>query len=161
MDWKRLFNPVILERGFDYHRNKKAEILNLSADEVNAVVSGSDDYEVNIYFSDGEIEDMYCNCPYASDGNNCKHMAAVLYMFENLKGHPILRDTDVESLINNTSPEHLKKFLINAMKYDSGMKERFIRFVNGENGSINIAEYKSQLKSLIKKYSYHSSFNKL
>ena len=88
-------------------------------------------------------------------------MAAVLYMFENLKDHPILRDTDVESLINNTSPEHLKKFLINAMKYDSGMKERFIRFVNGENGSINIAEYKSQLKSLIKKYSYHSSFNKL
>lgn len=53
MDWKKLFNPVILERGFDYHRNKKAEILNLSADEVNAVVSGSDDYEVNIYFSDG------------------------------------------------------------------------------------------------------------
>ena len=125
------------------------------------MVSGSDDYEVNIYFSDGEIEDMYCDCPYASDGNNCKHMAAVLYLFDDLQGYYMLHDTNIESLIDNTKPELLKKFLINAMKYDSGMKERFIRFVNGENGSINIAEYKSQLKSLIKKYSYHSSFNKL
>ena len=22
---------------------------------------------------------MYCSCPYAAGGNNCKHMAAVLY----------------------------------------------------------------------------------
>ena len=22
---------------------------------------------------------MYCSCPYALDGRNCKHMAAVLY----------------------------------------------------------------------------------
>lgn len=123
--------------------------------------SGSDDYEVNIYFSDGEIEDMYCNCPYASDGNTCKHMAAVLYLLEDLQSHSNPHYTDIESFIDGTSPEQLKKFLINAMKYDSGMKERFIRFVNGENGSINLAEYKSQLKSLIKKYSYHSSFNKL
>ena len=27
----------------------------------------------------GEITDMYCSCPYALDGRNCKHMAAVLY----------------------------------------------------------------------------------
>ena len=158
MDWKKLFNPVILERGFDYHRNKKAEILNLLADEVNAVVSGSDDYEVNIYFSDGEIEDMYCNCPYASDGNNCKHMAAVLYMFEDLQNHSKLHYNDIESLIDGISPEQLKKFLINAMRYDTGLEERFIRFIDGENGSINIAEYKSQLKSLIEQYSYNSGF---
>lgn len=48
MDWKKLFNHIIHERGYDYYRNGNAEILNLSADEVNAVVSGSDDYEVNI-----------------------------------------------------------------------------------------------------------------
>ena len=156
MDWKKIFNPVILERGFDYHQNKKAEILNLSADEVNAVVSGSDDYEVNIYFSDGGIDDMYCDCPYASDGNNCKHMAAVLYLLEDLQGHSNPHYTDIESLIAGTSPEQIKKFLINAMKYDTGLKEHFIRFIDGENGNINIAEYKSQLKSLIWQYSDNS-----
>ena len=25
------------------------------------------------------IEDMLCDCPYAEDGNYCKHMAAVLF----------------------------------------------------------------------------------
>ena len=68
MDWKKLFDPIILERGYDYYRNGNAEILSSMADEVNAVVSGSDDYEVNIYFSDGGIDDMYCDCPYASVG---------------------------------------------------------------------------------------------
>ena len=29
--------------------------------------------------SNGEVTDMYCSCPYALDGRNCKHMAAVLY----------------------------------------------------------------------------------
>lgn len=87
------------------------------ADEVNAVVSGSDDYEVSIYLSDGEIEDMYCDCPYASDGNNCKYMAAVLYLLEDLQSHSNPDYTDVESLFAGTSPEHLKKFLINAMRY--------------------------------------------
>ena len=28
--------------------------------------------------------DMYCSCPYAADGHNCKHMAAVLFKFEAL-----------------------------------------------------------------------------
>ncbi|MBR6968587.1 MAG: SWIM zinc finger family protein [Ruminococcus sp.] len=158
MDWKELFKPIILERGYDYYRNGNAEILSSTADEINAVVSGTDDYEVNIYFSDGEIEDMYCDCPYASDGNNCKHMAAVLYTLEDLKDHPVLSDTDVESLIDNTSPEQLKKFLINAMRYDSGLKERFIRFIDGENGNINIADYKSKLKSLTGQYSDNSGF---
>lgn len=87
------------------------------ADEVNAVVSGSDDYEVSIYLSDGEIEDMYCDCPYASDGNNCKYMAAVLYLLEDLQSHSNPDYTDIESLIAGTSPEHLKKILINAMRY--------------------------------------------
>ena len=127
-------------------------------DEVNAVVSGSDDYEVNIYFSDGGIDDMYCDCPYASDGNNCKHMAAVLYLLEDLQSHSNPHYTDIESLIAGISPEHLKKFLINAMRYDSGLKDCFIRFIDGENGSINIAEYKSQLKSLIGQYSDNSGF---
>jgi len=117
MDWKGLFNPVILERGYDYYRNGNAEILSSMADEVNAVVSGSDDYEVSIYLSDGEIEDMYCDCPYASDGNNCKHMAAVLYLLEDLQSYSNPHYTDIESLIAGTSPEQLKKFLINAMRY--------------------------------------------
>ena len=40
---------------------------------------GSDDYEVEISINNGEVTDLYCSCPCALDGRNCKHMAAVLY----------------------------------------------------------------------------------
>lgn len=37
---------------------------------------------------------MYCSCPYASDGNNYKHMAAVLYAWsESTDNNSIKRDT--------------------------------------------------------------------
>ena len=42
--------------------------------------------EENYYFfrvlEDGDIEDMECSCLYAYNGQNCKHMAALLYAVE-------------------------------------------------------------------------------
>ena len=35
---------------------------------------------------------MYCTCPYADDGNNCKHMAAVLYEIEEQEGSDSLAE---------------------------------------------------------------------
>lgn len=52
-----------------------------------ATVCGTDDYEVLINL-DGDreksnIKSMFCSCPYADSGANCKHMAAVLFEWEN------------------------------------------------------------------------------
>lgn len=44
-------------------------------------MAGSDVYYVVIEKENDEILHMRCNCPYAADGNYCKHMAAVLYQF--------------------------------------------------------------------------------
>ena len=46
---------------------------------------------------------MSCTCPYAADGNRCKHMAAVLYQIEDLGGFyeqdplPVDMDLDAEA----------------------------------------------------------------
>ena len=50
---------------------------------VRAKVCGSQEYEVEIHRVNGRIEQMYCDCPYAEGGENCKHMAAVLVALEN------------------------------------------------------------------------------
>ena len=50
---------------------------------------------------DGEdVIDMYCSCPYAADGRNCKHMAAVLFQFEEM-----LAGKDAEIEDNDTEEE--------------------------------------------------------
>lgn len=79
MNWKKLFAIHILERGYDYYIENAVENLDVSDDIIRADVTGSEDYEVEIFLSSGEVTDMYCSCPYALDGRNCKHMAAVLY----------------------------------------------------------------------------------
>lgn len=79
MNWKHLFESHILERGYDYYCENAVENLNISADIVSADVIGTEDYEVEISLENGEITELYCSCPYADSGRNCKHMAAVLY----------------------------------------------------------------------------------
>lgn len=79
MNWKKLFAMHILERGYDYYLENLVKNIDISEDIIRADMIGSDDYEVEISINNGEVTDLYCSCPYALDGRNCKHMAAVLY----------------------------------------------------------------------------------
>ena len=79
MKWKHLFQPHILSRGLDYYSNNQVAIEEISEVQIVATVEGSDFYDVSIELTGEKISRMYCDCPYAEDGSNCKHMAAVLY----------------------------------------------------------------------------------
>ncbi len=80
--WKDLFRTRILERGLDYYERGHVSALKKTETGYTAAVEGSEDYDVEIVFRDGEIYDMTCTCPYAEDGTYCKHMAAVLFEIE-------------------------------------------------------------------------------
>ena len=80
--WKDLFRTHILERGLNYYEEGCVVSLEQTSDGYSAVVERTEDYEVEIELRDAQVYDMYCTCPYASDGNYCKHMAAVLYEIE-------------------------------------------------------------------------------
>lgn len=82
MNWENLFAEHILERGYDYYCENAVENMAVFGDVIRADVIGTQDYEVEIFLEHGDIADMYCSCPYAADGNHCKHMAAVLYEWE-------------------------------------------------------------------------------
>ena len=152
MKWEKLFKRQILERGYEYYQKGKVEILHYSEDTLEAVVSGTEDYNVSIYSEDGEIEDMYCDCPYADDENKCKHMAAVLYALEDLPEISEHDTDDINDLINEASPELMKEFLIKSMTYNEDLKYKFIRFLKARRKEISISEYKEHLDYLIINY---------
>jgi len=77
MDWKYNFQPHILDRGYDYYCDGAVRSIQKENDVISAVVRGSEDYEVEIAIEDEQITNLYCSCPYAEDGNNCKHEAGV------------------------------------------------------------------------------------
>ncbi len=77
--WKNWFQPHILERGRTYFDEGRVSDLERTEDGCTATVGGTEEYEVEILLDGDFIEDMICDCPYAEDGNACKHMAAVLF----------------------------------------------------------------------------------
>lgn len=80
--WKDLFRTHILERGLNYYEEGYVTSLEETSTGYTAVVEGTDDYDVEIEMRDDQVYDMTCTCPYAAEGNYCKHMAAVLYKIE-------------------------------------------------------------------------------
>jgi len=81
-DWKEAFQPRILIRGRDYYESGQVFGLKTDGDDISAYVQGSECYKVKIHLKNGSIDSAYCSCPYFADGNNCKHLAAVMYESE-------------------------------------------------------------------------------
>lgn len=91
-DWKKEFKLHILARGLDYSRTGKILQLNTQLVSVNgaaaltcsAQVEGSSEapYEVTMEMNALRVRNMSCTCPHAKKGENCKHMAAVLFQLE-------------------------------------------------------------------------------
>ncbi len=79
LQWQHLFSGGILQRGRDYYKQNKVRSLIRDGDIYYATVEGTEDYEVVVRIENDRVSSMRCSCPYAEDGNRCKHMAAALY----------------------------------------------------------------------------------
>lgn len=111
MNWQKLFASHILERGYDYYCDGAVENIEIGHDDIRADVVGTEDYEVEISFNDGKVTDMYCSCPYAAGGNNCKHMAAVLYEWTaDIMDENEPEDTDNEDMDDDADAESMDLF---------------------------------------------------
>ena len=96
MNWYTLFRQHILDRGIEYYEDGYVIDFNYSDDEILAQVEGTDVYDIQITLDGEEVIDMYCSCPYAADGHNCKHMAAVLFEFEEMLANKHIEREDHE-----------------------------------------------------------------
>ena len=111
MNWQKLFASHILERGYDYYCDGAVENIEIGRDDIRADVVGTEDYEVEISLNDGKVTDMYCSCPYAAGGNNCKHMAAVLDEWTaDIMDEDGPEDTDNEDMDNDADAESMDLF---------------------------------------------------
>lgn len=86
----------------------------------HALVEGTDVYEIEIEMDDDGIYEMSCTCPYADDGNYCKHMAAVLYHIHGEEKEEVepswmerakLENKELEDTIAQMSEEDLRSFV--------------------------------------------------
>lgn len=102
----------------------------MSDELITATVYGSSVYNVEIRLKGGNIESMDCDCPYSMEGNNCKHMAAVLYAVEENEEETSFAQTEtpheaarsIEEIIGSLSEDELRASLLKAaLKYQDVM----------------------------------------
>ncbi len=142
-EWEFLFEKKILDRG--YFITDDVKIINRNSRQVNAVVSGTFDYDVKIIFDEhGHVDSMSCTCPYF-ERDNCKHLAALLYFLEDDDDY-IESDVDIKELFESVSDDKVKEFLFDDLNGNLELKNKFImKFSFKVDGDY----YKSKLDDII------------
>ena len=75
--------PAIAERGHEYYIENKVRYISIDGTKGYAIVEGSENYEVEFEYRNGEISQLICSC-FCS--YNCKHeVAAMLQLRETLE----------------------------------------------------------------------------
>ena len=134
--WRNEFRPHILERGLNYYESGMVTDLEQTDDGYKAVVRGSEDYSVEIVIENDEVAAMFCDCPYADDGNYCKHMAAVLYEIEGREVEvspkkTLFERTDesimkLQQVVAKIPENELRKLLIELAQNDPSLCSRLV-----------------------------------
>lgn len=147
-NWKKLFRKTILDRGYGYYLEGAVEDISREDDVISATVSGTELYEVEIFLDHDEVYDMDCDCPYAEDGNYCKHMAAVLYELEDtdITEKSSVKDS-IADIVNAADEAVVKSFLADILENDEKLKQRFLLLTN--KPKVSLEHYKKLIDSTI------------
>ena len=154
-NWRTFFNKKIMTRGQDCFNRGLVDDLEYDDTHISAVVCGSEDYDVSIRLDDGEVTDMDCTCPYAEDGNDCKHMAAVLLAYESETKtaaiHKAYKLTSAE-LVQAADEDTLREFVLGIIKNDRHLRARLELAVNKSSGSADISVFKKNIERMIRSF---------
>lgn len=172
MKWEKLFAPHILARGHDYFCDDAVKNIEVSGDFIRASVIGTEKYEVEISLINGEVSEMYCSCPYAEDGCNCKHMAAVLYEWSSGVQDETVTEADntelfgsaytqegykkkkkaVKKLLAAADRETLASFLADILMGNEKLLVRFYNIVNGKATKEDVKRYMKQVNAVVNRH---------
>jgi len=164
MNWQHLFKDHILDRGYDYYYEGVVDEICLDSGSLTAIVQGSEDYKVEIVMREDQIVSMNCSCPYAEDGNNCKHMAAVLISFE--CDEPDFDEQRTETndedsavvVVSEASEDIVRGFLAQVLKEEENLFARFKRFAGTEISETDMKKYKTQIDQVVRKHQGRNCF---
>lgn len=175
MDWQWLFQSHILDRGFQYYKQGLVEDFYEGKDFVQATVRGSEAYDVRVGIEEGENFDMSCDCPYAEEGNYCKHMAAALFYMEEEDREGIngkkaggglkirseaasAGEGNIKELVEKADERVIRNFLIDVLENDDKLFNRFRSASGCKISPLEMKQYKNQINGIFRKHTGRHDF---
>lgn len=164
--WDYLFKTHILARGWDYYENGAVISLERTGTGYKATVEGSYDYEVEAEIYDNEVVELFCDCPYAEDGNYCKHMAAVLYEIEEksaqmtreVRENPADIKTELENIIKNIDESEMRNILLELALKDNSLQNHILTKYVDKISPGQMSRLKQEVEMIVWKYSDRSGY---
>lgn len=158
-------DPVILQRGERLWQNAAVKELEaLSDGSLTAIVSGTQDYYVNILSKDDEVTRFDCTCPY-DHGPVCKHVVAVLLEFKIPYDEQMAASSKAKSkttkpkrknkpqfkqVLKQTSDAELRAFVEAYASKDSAFKNAILsRFMTVDAGAAD-QSYATLVRSILR-----------
>lgn len=166
-DWRELFQPWILERGRNYWKSGNVTDLDWDGKCLSATVLGTEEYDVELFLDDGEVAEMYCSCPYAEDGNPCKHMAAVLFAAEagtqetdalTKSVHQKYSHFPWRETLEKLSAEEMRDFLVQIVASDEDLQERLVLRYGQQNPVMLLDSWEEQIAEIVHRCSDRSGY---
>lgn len=118
-NWQKLFLDRTLSRGYAYYREGRIQQYTEDQNHLHGYVVGvhKKAYEVDVELDDEGIHKAFCSCPHAEKGNSCKHIAAILYHYDEqvIPDVKLVRKTNihwpVEEMIDHLTEEQMRTIL--------------------------------------------------
>lgn len=166
MEWKKMFKSRILNRGYNYYMEGTVMEYHEDGDLITASVYGNACYDVAIRFNHKDVDDMECTCPYADRGENCKHMAAVLYEWEerhNIPSHDhsramiqkIATPVSFETVLENADHNQLKDFVRSLLDKHPEYISMFMSYFTDSQPDNSVEVYKDRFYTIVDTYGYN------
>lgn len=81
-EFEQYINETILKRGLAYFKSGAiSDFSEISNGEYEAIVSGTDEYTVQLEIKNNTLTAHSCDCPYDM-GSICKHVVATIFYFQ-------------------------------------------------------------------------------
>lgn len=172
-------NNNILKRGLSYYEDGCVnEVEEITEGVYEAIVSGSEDYTVEIEVIEGVIKECICSCPYDL-GPVCKHVVAVLFYLQQdvlqieeiflpenkskrknatkrAKKKTVLEQINV--ILQNVSYEELQRFITEKAKDDTTFRNILFTYFAGYNTSESKEMYNKFIQSILRKEGGRNGF---
>lgn len=151
--WRNLFKPWILARGQEYYECGQVTELKEIASTVFAEISGNQAYHVEVQRKDKRVVRMSCDCPYAEGGENCKHMAAVLFALEEKSAQPRM---DWQAALAQMPDAQVRELICSLAAEDGALQDRIVRMVSGPGD--DPARWEDELEQIISNHTDYDRF---
>jgi tetratricopeptide (TPR) repeat protein len=143
-------------RGEAYFEDRRVQSLAENLNVVTGQVQDTETYQVKLWVEDGELASS-CSCPWAAEGNFCKHCVAVglawLEQDSETNGgvpkagktpvKPRITPDDVRAMLNSEGKGYLVEIIMNQAAADNALAERLVmKAARRGQGGPDIATYR-------------------